>query len=118
MTNHPVHMLPRLSPERLSEIDRDLLDQSGFLHLFPAEKYDSMLWPELRVWLHERAIYGLPTENHPHAVFLSRHSQPKRKEHRLCLGERVSSWQNAGINRKAQHEHRSNHPSNHPLFSC
>lgn len=42
-------------------LDRLLLDEQGRLKVVPAAVYDEIWHPDLRIWCHEHAFYGLPT---------------------------------------------------------
>lgn len=59
----PVNEIPTISPERVEEIHRNLVDDKGILILRPSQFYrDNYSFDELRVWMHFKGVYGLPTQ--------------------------------------------------------
>jgi hypothetical protein len=42
-------------------MDKLLLLENGLIRLLPASFYESLDWEELRLWMHFKGVYGLPT---------------------------------------------------------
>ena len=58
---HPYTRTAILARRDVNYLDELLLDEQGRLRIVPSSVYEGLNWDELRLWMHHRAVYGLPT---------------------------------------------------------